>query len=373
MAQEVFPGAATDVHDTLHYPMLDGTLHVEPTTMEQIRGVRSRAQRRLMRDVLQGDKYRSWVESRPQALDAFLATLHDPHVRGRFGAWAVVDHGEKVRRLYAQRGRILFVAERARPTQPVCGTLLLDSGGGLLEYQFNGFAGGGHASADLMAERSAALELALVQTRASTGSHASTSGTRAPSSTTASSPTSVAWGAPSSRCAGRRPSASTSVRRGVSRSSPGTRCSPARRARGRRCSATTTRRRRARREVPQERQGGEERDEEYGRALVCVLPYTGGFAGYPATLAMASGVPVIATRRAGLPEHLGDAGVWAAPDDPEGLAAAITRLLRDDAERRRVAEAGRARAEHALSWDAVARSTMACYEKAVRFKHATAA
>jgi glycosyltransferase involved in cell wall biosynthesis len=88
---------------------------------------------------------------------------------------------------------------------------------------------------------------------------------------------------------------------------------------------------------------------------------------------MANGAAVIGTRRAGLPEHLADAGVWVDPNGPNGLAAAIARLLRDEAERRRVAEAGRARAERDLSWDAIARKTLAVYEKAVQFKHRNAA
>ena len=113
--------------------------------------------------------------------------------------------------------------------------------------------------------------------------------------------------------------------------------------------------------------------QEYQRALLCVLPYTGGFAGYPATLAMANGVPVIGTRRAGLPEHLGDAGVWVDPDDPSGLAVVIARLLHDDGERRRIAEAGRARAERDLSWDSIAEKTLLSYEKAVLFKQRSAA
>jgi glycosyltransferase involved in cell wall biosynthesis len=108
--------------------------------------------------------------------------------------------------------------------------------------------------------------------------------------------------------------------------------------------------------------------DEYQRALLCVLPFTGSFAGYPASLAMASGAAVIGTRRAGLPEHVGDAGVWVEENDPNGLATAIARLLGDEAERQRLAEKARARAERELSWDAVARETLGAYEKAVENK-----
>jgi hypothetical protein len=163
VAWEVFPGAVADEQDILHYPMLDGSLCVQRTVAEQIRRVRSRAQRHLMREVLEGGKYRSWVESGPAAFEAFQKTLHEPYVRGRFGAWACMGNDEKARQLYARDGCILFVAERGQPTEPVCGTLLLDTGGGVLAYQFNGFAGEGESSANLLAERTAALELSLVK------------------------------------------------------------------------------------------------------------------------------------------------------------------------------------------------------------------
>ena len=104
---------------------------------------------------------------------------------------------------------------------------------------------------------------------------------------------------------------------------------------------------------------------EYRRAIACVLPYTGGFAGYPATLAAANGAVVIGTRRAGLPEHLGDAAMWIPERDPAALAAAIVRVVRDENERRRVASAARAQAERELSWDAVAKKTAAIYDEAV--------
>ena len=163
VAWEAFPGAAAGGQDTMHYPMLDGRLRVARTVEEQIRRVRSRAQRHLMRDLLETTRYRSWVASDPAAFEAFCTTLHEPYIRGRFGAWASTGDDQQLRRLYARRGCILFLAERGRPTEPVCGTLLLDNGGGALAYQVNGFAGEGQSSANVHAERTAALELALVQ------------------------------------------------------------------------------------------------------------------------------------------------------------------------------------------------------------------
>ncbi len=107
---------------------------------------------------------------------------------------------------------------------------------------------------------------------------------------------------------------------------------------------------------------------EYQRTLLCVLPYTGSFAGYPAVNAMANGVPVIGTRCAGLPDHLGDAGIWVETNDSEGLAKAIVDLLNDKVLRRNIVAKGRARAETLLSWDTIAQKTLASYERAVQFK-----
>jgi glycosyltransferase involved in cell wall biosynthesis len=104
---------------------------------------------------------------------------------------------------------------------------------------------------------------------------------------------------------------------------------------------------------------------EYRKALLCVLPYTGSFAGFPAATAMANGLPVIATRRAGLPDHLGDGAIWIPENDAAALAAGIERLLDDEALRAELAAAGRERAARVLTWDAIAEKTLASYRAAL--------
>jgi glycosyltransferase involved in cell wall biosynthesis len=63
--------------------------------------------------------------------------------------------------------------------------------------------------------------------------------------------------------------------------------------------------------------------------------------------AMASGVCVVATSVGGTPDLLADGagGVLVPPGQPDALLSALTGVLRDGARRRRLAEAGRARAE----------------------------
>ena len=109
---------------------------------------------------------------------------------------------------------------------------------------------------------------------------------------------------------------------------------------------------------------------EYRRALLCVLPYTGSFAGFPAATAMANGVPVIATRGAGLPDHLGDGAIFIPDNDVAALAAAIERLLDDESLRTSLAAAGRERAARVLSWDVIAEKTLSSYRAALERKAA---
>ena len=96
---------------------------------------------------------------------------------------------------------------------------------------------------------------------------------------------------------------------------------------------------------------------------------------------MACGTPVVASRVGGIPEvvvHeetglLVDVGLKPGtgfePTNPAGfseaLAAAINRLAADPDLRARFAAAGRARVEAHFSWEGIARTTLALYEKLV--------
>ncbi len=83
--------------------------------------------------------------------------------------------------------------------------------------------------------------------------------------------------------------------------------------------------------------------------------------------AMASGVPVVTSRQAGVAELIepGQTGlVVEDARDGHALAAAMRRLTENPDGRRRMGEAARARAQ-ALSWDQVARRTLGVYERAI--------
>jgi len=69
--------------------------------------------------------------------------------------------------------------------------------------------------------------------------------------------------------------------------------------------------------------------------------------------AMATGTPVVTTPTGALPEVLGEGACFVPPGDADALTAALSALLDESEERRRLIEAGRARARH-YSWDTCA-------------------
>lgn len=111
----------------------------------------------------------------------------------------------------------------------------------------------------------------------------------------------------------------------------------------------------------------EEREALYKGAAMLVLPsFNEGF-GLPVLEAMAVGVPVIAANRGALPEVLGDAGILVQPDDPEGLGAAMERVLTDTTLARTMAGTG-IRRTRSFDWTTSARALRGAYDDAVAFR-----
>ena len=111
----------------------------------------------------------------------------------------------------------------------------------------------------------------------------------------------------------------------------------------------------------------------YQRSRVCVLPYTGSFAGLPAATAAACEVPIVATRKAGLPDHLGESGIWVDENKPDQLASRVLELLGSESAWQEASAKVRKRAEEHLSWDLIAEKTLAVYEQAIVNKATSAA
>jgi len=89
--------------------------------------------------------------------------------------------------------------------------------------------------------------------------------------------------------------------------------------------------------------------------------------GLAVTEAMACGRPVVVSTGAGVHEVLSDGenAVLVPPRRPDAIADAVQRLLLDEAQRRRLASAGRRFVESTLSWRRYAESMRSVFEEAV--------
>lgn len=100
----------------------------------------------------------------------------------------------------------------------------------------------------------------------------------------------------------------------------------------------------------------------YSGARAFVFPSLYEGFGLPPLEALACGTPVIASNRGSLPEIVGDGGLLLDPDDVEGLAGAMERLLKDDMLWGDLRHKGLAHAAR-FSWEKTARETLAVYQE----------
>lgn len=109
-------------------------------------------------------------------------------------------------------------------------------------------------------------------------------------------------------------------------------------------------------------------EQVYAAADVFVCPSAFESYGVANLEAMACGLPVVSTRRGGPAETVvdGETGYFVDTRDIEALTAAVTRLLRDDALRRRMGEAGRQRVLSHFSPAAAADAYSRLYDDLLR-------
>jgi glycosyltransferase involved in cell wall biosynthesis len=111
---------------------------------------------------------------------------------------------------------------------------------------------------------------------------------------------------------------------------------------------------------------------QYSTARVAVVPsFFEGF-GFPASEAMACGLPVIANAAGALPEVIGadgSAGRLVPPRDPAALAAAIREVLAEPERAERMGRAARARVERVFRWSDAAARLVEVFEETRRAAH----
>ena len=98
------------------------------------------------------------------------------------------------------------------------------------------------------------------------------------------------------------------------------------------------------------------------RATVLAYPSIYEGFGFPILEAMTSGLAVVAARAGSIPEIAGDAALLVDPTDETALAAAVERVVTDDAFRGELVARGRDRVR-AFSWEDTALALAACYRR----------
>ncbi len=104
--------------------------------------------------------------------------------------------------------------------------------------------------------------------------------------------------------------------------------------------------------------------ELYNEAEMVVVPSLYEGFSIPAIESMACGTPLITTTGGALPEVVGpngEAALTVAPNDPDALAVAILKVLRDPSLRKHLGEAGRARVLKGFTWRVAAEGCVEQY------------
>jgi len=111
---------------------------------------------------------------------------------------------------------------------------------------------------------------------------------------------------------------------------------------------------------------------QYSTARMAIVPsFFEGF-GFPASEAMACGLPVIANAAGALPEVVGsdgEAGRLVPPRDPRALAAAIQDVLAEPERAERMGRAARGRVERVFRWSDAAAGLVEVFEETCRAAH----
>jgi len=107
---------------------------------------------------------------------------------------------------------------------------------------------------------------------------------------------------------------------------------------------------------------GDKLADAFQKSFACVIPYTDGSGIYPAIHAIANATPVIATRKASVPEYVGELGIYIDRDAPDQLAKAIIDLMKHKSLVSSLGHKLRKMAIHRYSWETIAEQVFAIYK-----------
>jgi len=112
--------------------------------------------------------------------------------------------------------------------------------------------------------------------------------------------------------------------------------------------------------------------EQYATARIALVPsFFEGF-GFPASEAMACGLPVVANAVGALPEVVGtdgESGCLVPPRNARALARAISDILSEPGRAERMGRSGRRRIQRAFRWSEAAAELTAVFEETIRAAH----
>jgi glycosyltransferase involved in cell wall biosynthesis len=106
---------------------------------------------------------------------------------------------------------------------------------------------------------------------------------------------------------------------------------------------------------------GDRLRDAYQQSIACIIPYTSGSGRHPVTAALANATPVIATRKAALPEYLGDLGIFVKEESSEELAEKMLYLLNNPEYVQSLGKQLQKRAQDLFSPDAIAKRIFSVY------------
>lgn len=101
----------------------------------------------------------------------------------------------------------------------------------------------------------------------------------------------------------------------------------------------------------------------YQKSIACVIPYTSGSGRHPVTISMANATPVIATKKADLPEYLGKLGIYIKENSAQELADAMEYLISSPDKVKSLGTELRKLAEEKLSRKAIGKQLLEIYRE----------